>query len=81
MTLTVFAALFLGLILLVALIGFKVATKPLQPPGEPQMEKCSICRSKFSKSILIERQIGDYKLLYFCPSCITSLHDELVSRN
>ncbi|MER3523984.1 MAG: hypothetical protein C4326_07935 [Ignavibacteria bacterium] len=81
MTLTILASLFLGLILLVALIGFTVAAKRPHHVDELPTEKCSICRSKFSTSVLIERQIGDYKLLYFCPSCITALHDELVSRN
>lgn len=81
MTVTILASLFLALIVLIALIGFKVAANQPKSTEDLNVEKCSLCRSKFSKSVLIERQVGDYKLLYFCPSCIHSLHDELISRN
>ncbi|HXG00302.1 MAG TPA: hypothetical protein VNL69_05920 [Bacteroidota bacterium] len=81
MTVTILAAIFLAFLVLLAIIGFKAATRKPISPEELAMEKCSICRSKFNKTLLIERQVGDYRLLYFCPSCIKSLHDELVSRN
>ncbi len=47
-----------------------------QKPADPNdvfTEKCSVCRDKFHKSKLIARQIGDYKMLYFCKKCIDEL--------
>ncbi|MDL1894200.1 hypothetical protein FBQ87_15140 [Sphingobacteriales bacterium CHB3] len=81
MTLTVLASVFLLLILVVAFVGFKAVIKQGKPPEEFNMEKCSLCREKFNTSMLVERQIGDYKLLYFCPTCIQRLHNELLSKN
>ncbi|MEK7250346.1 MAG: hypothetical protein AAB209_08000 [Bacteroidota bacterium] len=81
MTVTILASIFIAFILFIALIGFKTVIKQGKSPEDLNTEKCSLCREKFSKSMLIERQIGDYKLLYFCPSCINSLHNEMVSKN
>jgi RNA 3'-terminal phosphate cyclase len=80
-TLTILAAIFLALILFVALIGFKAVIKQGKPPEELNSERCSVCREKFHKSMLVERQVGDYKILFFCTSCISSLHNEMVSKN
>lgn len=81
MTVTILASVFLALLLALALVGFKAATR--RPPSADDLstEKCSVCRSKISKAQLIERQVGDHTLLYFCAACIKSLHDELVRRN
>lgn len=81
MTITVLASIFIAFILFIAFIGFKTVIKQGKSPEELNMEKCSICLKKFKKSMLVERQIGDYKLLFFCPSCITTLHNEMVSKN
>ncbi|MFN0157028.1 MAG: hypothetical protein ACKVRP_03025 [Bacteroidota bacterium] len=81
MTLTVLAVGFLIVILVVALFGFKAVIRQGKPPDEINMEQCSLCREKYNKSQLIERQIGDYKLYFFCPSCIAKLHTEMVSKN
>ncbi len=81
MTVTVLASIFIAFLLFVAFIGFRAVIKQGKPPEELNMEKCSICRDKFDKSMLVERQIGDYKLLFFCPACITKLHNEMVSKN
>ncbi len=81
MTLTILASIFLVLILLFAFIGFRVGMKPAPPAADINTEKCAVCREKFNKATLIERQIGDYKLMYFCPSCITKLHQELIQNN
>lgn len=81
MTFTVLASLFLVLILLIAFIGFKAArTQPLPRP-DMHKERCSICRQQFNKNQLIERQVGDYRVLFFCRSCITGLHAELLGKN
>lgn len=81
MTVTVLASIFIAFILFIALVGFKTVIKQGKPIEELNMERCSICRGKFSKSMLVEREVGDYKLLYFCASCISSLQNELVSKN
>lgn len=81
MTVTILASIFLALIVLIAFVGFKVAANPPRSTEDINTEKCSLCRAKFNKSVLIERQVGDHKLLYFCPECITALHNDLVSKN
>lgn len=81
MTLTVLASIFLAIVLFIAIIGFKAVIKQGRPTEELNLERCSICREKFNKSMLVERQIGDHKLLFYCPSCINSMHAELVSKN
>jgi hypothetical protein len=81
MTVTILASVFIALILFIALIGFKTVIKQERAPEDLNTEKCSICREKFNTSMLVERQIGDYKLLFFCQACITKLHNELVSKN
>ncbi len=81
MAITVLASIFIVVILLIAAFGFRLVIKQGKPPEDLHSEQCSICREKFNKSLLVERQIGDYKVLYFCPSCITKLHSEMVSKN
>jgi hypothetical protein len=81
MTVTVLASIFIAVLLFIALVGFKAVIKQGKPPEEINLEKCSICREKFNKSMLVEREIGDYKLLFFCPACISKLHNEMVSKN
>lgn len=81
MTVTILASIFLAIMLLIAFIGFKVGAKTPKPTEDLYVEKCALCRRKFNKGTLIERQVGDYKLLYFCPECITGLHNELIRKN
>ena len=77
MAITVLAILFLALIVGVALLGYKTIVAAKNPPGEANLEKCSLCRNKFDKRSLVERQIGDYRLLYFCRECILKLYQDL----
>ena len=81
MIVTVLAVVFLVLLLVVAVIGFKAIIKQGKAPQDLNKERCSICKREFPKSQLIERQVGDYRLLYFCGSCITGLHSELTTKN
>ena len=81
MVVTVLAIAFLILLLLVAVVGYKAIIKQGKPPQDLNKERCSICREQFLKTQLVERPIGDYKLLFFCGSCITKLHTDLVSKN
>lgn len=81
MIVTVLAVVFLLLLLVVAVFGFKAIIRQGKAPQDLNKERCSICRKEFLKSQLIERQVGDYKLLYFCGPCITKLHSELTTKN
>ena len=81
MTLTILALLFLLTILALAVFGFRAIIRQGKSPEDANKEKCSICMTKYNRSQLIERQIGDYRLLHFCQSCILSLHNEVISKN
>lgn len=81
MTVTVLAIGFLVVIVVIALFGFKAVIKQGKSPEDLNKEKCSLCRMQFNKSMLIERQVGDYRVHYFCPECIAKLHDEMVRKN
>lgn len=81
MTITILALLFLAGVLVLAAFGFKAVIKQGKAPQDLHMEKCSLCRQNYNKAVLVERQVGDYKLLYFCPACIAALHSEMVGKN
>jgi len=81
MIVTVLAVAFLLTLLAIAVFGFKAIIKQGKSPQDLNKERCSICREQFPKVQLIERQIGDYKLLFFCGPCIVKLHTELTSKN
>ena len=81
MTITVLASLFILVMLLVAVMGFKAVIRQGKSPQEMNLEKCSVCGQKMNKASLLERQVGDYRLLFFCASCINKLHNELISKN
>ena len=77
MAVTVLAILFLIFIALIAVFGYKAFVKTGKPAGEIDKERCALCRQPFDKGQLFERQIGDYKMLYFCRHCIEGLHADL----
>lgn len=81
MTVTVLAVIFLAAILAISLFGFKAVIRQGKRPEDVNKERCSLCRQMFPKSQLIERQIGDTRVFFFCPSCITKMHNELTSKN
>ncbi len=81
MVVTVLAVFFMALLLVVAAFGFKAIIRQGKSPQELNKERCSVCREQFPKARLVERQIGDYKMLFFCGACITKLHTELTSKN
>jgi hypothetical protein len=81
MTVTILAIAFILIVLAITVIGFKIVIRQGKPPEEINAERCSLCRQPFSKNQLVERQIGDHRLYFFCPSCINSLHRELTSKN
>lgn len=78
MIITVLAVSFLLLVGFVAFIGYQTVIKRKSPSEEERgTEKCTICRERLAKDLLVERQILDYKLLYFCRKCVISLHNDL----
>ena len=81
MTVTILAVAFIIVMVVIALFGFKAVIRQGKAPEDIYKEHCSLCREPFPKAQLIERQIGDYRLFYFCGSCITKLHDEMISKN
>ena len=81
MVVTVLAIAFLILLLIVAVVGFRAIIKQGKSPQDLNKERCSICREQFLKTQLVERQIGDYKLLHFCGPCIARLHTEFTGKN
>jgi uncharacterized membrane protein len=81
MAVTVFAVLFLFFLVGLAIIGYRVLGNRTSSAGEAGSEKCSVCRERFNKEELIERQIGDYRLLYFCRKCVMGLYSDLGIKN
>jgi hypothetical protein len=75
--LTALAILFVLLLIGSVFYGFSIVMR--RPPTEEELrtEKCSICRNRFQKEALVERLIGDYKVYYFCQSCIVELHNDM----
>lgn len=74
---TILASIFLVVIIAIAVLGFRAVITQGKSPEDLKKEKCSICRTAYPTSELVEREVGDYRLLYFCPSCIESLRTDL----
>jgi hypothetical protein len=81
MTISVLAVLFLIGIIAVSFFGFKAIIRQGKVPEDIHREKCTLCRVTYNKAQLVERQVGDARLYYFCASCIASLQSELTSKN
>lgn len=81
MTVTVLAVVFILIMVAIALFGFKAVIRQGKAPGDIHKERCSLCREMFPKEQLVERQVGDYRLFFFCNACIGKLHNEMVSKN
>jgi hypothetical protein len=81
MTVTVLAVLFIVLMLVITVMGFKMIIKQGKSLQDINSERCSLCGQPFLKSQLIERQVRDQRLYYFCPSCITELYEQLTRTN
>ena len=81
MIVTILAVVFLIILSSFAYFGYKILGKSTSLAGEVDTEKCSVCRKKFMKEELVLRQVGDYKLLYFCKPCIVNLYADLGLKN
>ena len=81
MIVTVLAVVFLIVLSVVAYFGYKILGERPGAPGDINEEKCSVCRKQYHKEELVLRQIGDYKLMYFCKNCILGLYTDLGLKN
>lgn len=81
MTVTILAVVFLIVVAAITLAGYRYIIKQGKPVEEVNTERCSLCRQKFETSKLLERQVGDYRLLYFCRDCVLKLYADLVMKN
>lgn len=74
--LTTLAVIFVVLLLASIFYGFSIVMRRTPTSSELATERCTLCRKRFDKHILVEREAGDTKVLYFCPDCINGLADE-----
>lgn len=81
MALTIGAILLIVGLIFLLYYGYSVGIRRSATPGDKNLLKCSLCLKKFDRSHLVERQVGDSKLFYFCETCIRSLHKELDAPN
>ena len=82
MIISVLAVSFLILVGFVVFVGYQTVIRRQSASGvEAATEKCAICRERMAKDLMVERQILDYKLLYFCRKCILSLAKDLGASN
>jgi hypothetical protein len=81
MTITTLAIVFLLALLLIAVLGQRILSRKTHSMELSSTEQCAICRGSFEKGELIERLIGDYKILYFCRRCIGRLHEDATQNN
>lgn len=72
---------YLAVIFVIALVAFVlygfgiIMRRPISPAQ--QADKCSLCQVTFEKTRLVERRVGDSKILYFCAACIQKLQQDL----
>ena len=76
MTLSILAALFLLMLVAIIFYGYGFVMKSARSAGEKNTEPCTICRMQFDRQQLVEREIGDSKVIYFCKACILRLYDD-----
>lgn len=50
-------------------------------PPDVEREKCTLCRRPLPRAEMVERQVGDSKLLWFCRECITRLASDIGMKN
>ena len=80
MAVTILAIVFLLFIVIIAVVGYKSITKRATVLEENKTEACSICKNRLDRSLLIERQVSDYKILYFCKTCVKNLYAQSASQ-
>ena len=77
---TYLAGGFILLLLVVVAYGFGILMRRPPTKEELRTEFCSICRKRLGKDELVEREVGDSRVFYFCLDCIQSLCEEAKHR-
>ena len=74
---TILAFAFIVLLVVAVFYGYGIVMK--RPPNQDELrtETCTLCRLRVDKSMLVERQVGDSHVYYFCRDCVRKLHDDL----
>ena len=76
MVFTILSSLFLLLLAGVAFYGYGFMMKSSRESGENDLQRCLLCRASYPKSKLVERQIGDSRIVYFCMLCVQKLSED-----
>lgn len=69
--------LFLIFLIVIVFYGFGFMMR--DPKEKLLTEKCEVCRNDFPKVELIEKQIKDFKIVYFCKDCIKDLNNQITN--
>ena len=77
---TYLAVAFVLLIIGAIFYGFGIVLR--RPPTKEELESsvCFLCGKRFERAILVERVIGDSKVVHFCRICISGLHADALSQ-
>jgi len=75
--LTYLAIAFVIFLIGAVLYGFGIVVR--KPPTKEELDsaQCFLCKSRFDRHLLVERVIGDSKIVYFCRQCISDLKRDL----
>jgi hypothetical protein len=76
MTLSILAVLFLLMLIAVIFYGYGFVMKQTKSSSPQNIEQCIICKKEFRREQLVEREIRDSKLIYFCRACVIRLYDD-----
>jgi hypothetical protein len=76
MIVTLLASLFLIMLVGVIFYGYGFVMKSTNKQGAENARYCMICNTPHEKGQLVERVIGDSRVVYFCKRCITRLAEE-----
>jgi hypothetical protein len=81
MAVTIAALIFLIGILAVTIFGIRLLQNKSREANLKHREKCTLCKNVFDNSELALREIGDYKILYFCRNCVLKLYADMGLKN
>ena len=79
MIVTILASVLILFFILIIFYGRGFLLKPSKEIDFIENEKCEICRNQFDKTKMITREIGDFKLIYFCSDCVKGLEKDLAN--
>jgi hypothetical protein len=78
MVVTILAILCLVLLGLITAGGYRAVIRGTGGGAAAgENETCAVCRGSFPKKEMVERQIGDHRILYFCRECIVRLASDI----